>query len=88
VAQPAQWTRELNAGRLGLAGEEHLDPAAQALERLMLGVRTADGLLCARSTVTEQLEAEGLAAHDGERLRLTLEGRLLADLVVRRLASR
>ena len=67
---------------------EVLGPDEQALERLMLGVRLAEGLDVAGlpDDAVDRVVAHGLAAVDGGRLVLTLDGRLLADTVVRALA--
>jgi oxygen-independent coproporphyrinogen-3 oxidase len=93
------------AARLGSIGEPIGSPAAareeltarqRADERVLLGVRLADGLPItevpdAASSAVAGLIAEGLidgpAAVAERRIRLTLRGRLLADTVVRRLVD-
>jgi putative oxygen-independent coproporphyrinogen III oxidase len=90
VKLPREYSEQVHAGRLPMAGREHLDDDARELERLMLGVRLAEGW--PRSRVAEEralpLVADGLldeAAWDDGRLRLTRRGRLLGDAVVRAL---
>lgn len=88
----APWRAALDAGRLPWGGEELLDRAQLALERLMLGLRTADGvdlatfrgrygvdLRAANQDLLDRLQADGLARLDGDRLVLTLDGLTVAD---------
>ena len=68
-------------------GREVLDPATRAFERTMLGVRLAEGVPVGHGA-TRRLMSDGLLeAHGRVRGRLTLRGRLLADLVVRELTA-
>jgi hypothetical protein len=56
----------------------------------MLGIRLAEGLpadLAPRDHRTERLLNDGLASYQGDRLVLSLNGRLLADQVISVLAS-
>ena len=74
---------------------ERLDTPTRHLEDVMLRLRLQDGLPAAVLTPAEQaaaidLESDGLldsASWSEERLVLTQQGRLLADLVVRRLTA-
>lgn len=88
----APWRAAVEAGRLPRAGEETLDRGQLALEALMLGLRTADGidladfrrrheidLAAANGELLDALEEEGLARLDTGRLRLTLDGLAIAD---------
>jgi oxygen-independent coproporphyrinogen-3 oxidase len=107
---PDEWSIRLQQGAGPVAGHEVLTPAQAALERVMLGIRLADGLPLedvargAGNTVhraggdavggdavggdaADEVVADGLAERLGDRLVLTLRGRLLADLVVRRLTG-
>jgi putative oxygen-independent coproporphyrinogen III oxidase len=89
VKHPARYAAALQAGCSPAAGREVLSPAEQHTERVMLGLRLADGLLL------DVLDTSGRAAADravtdglatvtpGDRLVLTRRGRLLADTVVR-----
>ena len=89
VKHPARYAAALQAGCSPAAGREVLSPAEQHTERVMLGLRLADGL------PLDVLDTSGHAAADravtnglatvtpGDRLVLTRRGRLLADIVVR-----
>jgi len=99
VKHPRAYAQRLEQGMSPGAGREVLDEDARELERVMLGVRLAEGLELAPGTgrVPEHrretvagLIAEGLvdmtAAREG-RIVLTRRGRLLADTVVRALTD-
>ena len=89
VKHPARYAAALAAGCSPAAGCEHLSPAEQYTEQVMLGLRLADGLpldvlgaparVAADRAVTDGL----LTATPACRLVLTRRGRLLADAVVR-----
>jgi hypothetical protein len=69
---------------------EVLGSADRGFERLMLEVRLRDGLRSClldgeQLATASELVTEGLLANSGDAYVLTLRGRLLADLVVRRL---
>ena len=81
------------AGQSPAAGREVLDADAEALERVLLGVRIVDGLPlrevppAGRGAVPDLVRAgllEPMAATT-DQIVLTREGRLLADTVVRAL---
>lgn len=88
---PARYAAALRAGCSPVAGGEVLSRTERYTERVMLGLRLAEGL------PVDVLDASGRAAADraitdglltatpGERLVLTRRGRLLADAVVRNL---
>ncbi len=84
VRHPARWAERVHAGELPVAGREVLDAGARRTERIMLGLRMAEGLPAAEvaGTGIEPLIARGLLRRDGDRLVLTREGRLLSDRVV------
>jgi len=88
VKHPARWARLVAEGRVPEDGGEELDAPQRALERLMLEVRTSEGFP-AGSEPARELARDGLLDLDDARGRavLTLRGRLLADLVTRRLAA-
>ncbi|QDB78892.1 coproporphyrinogen III oxidase [Georgenia wutianyii] len=99
VKHPRAYAQRLEQGTSPGAGREVLDDAARELERVLLGVRLAEGLELEPGTgrVPERhreavagLIAEGLidmpAARAG-RILLTRRGRLLADTVVRALTD-
>ncbi|MDR2565507.1 MAG: radical SAM family heme chaperone HemW [Bifidobacteriaceae bacterium] len=91
---PSAYGRALAAGQPPKAGGERLDQAAEALERVMLRLRTARGLELASLShaarlAVPTLEADGLIqVVPPDRLALTRRGRLLADLVTRELITR
>jgi oxygen-independent coproporphyrinogen-3 oxidase len=92
VKHPARYAAALSAGRWPVAGWEELSPGEQYIERVMLGVRVAEGLpLSVLSPVgraaAERAARDGLVTLTDERLVLTLRGRLLADTVVRELLA-
>jgi oxygen-independent coproporphyrinogen-3 oxidase len=88
---PAEHARAVAAGRLPIAGFERLEGGERRLERVMLGLRLAEGL---DAREVDARAAAGLVAGgclDAAALRrgravLTLRGRRLADGVVRALA--
>lgn len=90
LKHPVAWTKEIAAGRLPWESSERLSAAESELESVMLQLRLRRGMPAAGFNPTElqRLAAEGLLdskALADHRLLLTLQGRLLADLVVRRL---
>jgi len=96
VKHPRAYAARLEAGLSPAAGREVLDEESRRLERVLLGVRLAEGLPLAdvdpaRRGAVAGLVADGLV--DGHaavrradpRVVLTRRGRLLADTVVREL---
>lgn len=86
------WQAAIEAGERPVADEETLGPQDLALEALMLGLRTTDGvdlaairthtgldLLPGNTTTLAQLQSEGLLHLEGEVLRPTLAGLAVAD---------
>ncbi len=87
---PNLWAQTLSRGASPVSGSERLTTEQRHLEDLMLGIRLAEGLpadVAPRDHRTERLLNDGLASYDGDRLVLTLNGRLLADQVISVLAS-
>lgn len=95
VRHPRAYAAALGGQRSPAAGREVLGRGERRMERIMLGLRIADGLsldelstvarAAARRALTDGL-LEPPAYRDG-RLVLTLRGRLLADAVVRDLVD-
>jgi putative oxygen-independent coproporphyrinogen III oxidase len=93
VKHPAAYAQRVLAGLSPAAGRETLDEETRRVERVLLLSRISEGvptseLTASGRTAVAGLLAEGLvqpaAALHGT-VRLTLRGRLLADVVVRRL---
>jgi oxygen-independent coproporphyrinogen-3 oxidase len=94
VKHPRAYAQALAAGRSPAAGREVLDEDSRALERVLLEVRTRDGLPLSALAPQGRRAVAGLVA-DGlvepaaalrradPRVVLTRRGRLLADAVVR-----
>lgn len=91
VKHPGAYAGRLASGSSPGSAGEVLDAEARSLEKVMLAVRTAEGLAvsdapepdCVAGLIADGL-IEGEAALKG-RIVLTLRGRLLADAVTRRL---
>ena len=93
VRHPAEYVARLGAGRSPALAREELDEGTRRIERVMLGVRLAEGLPVAELDETglaacAELARSGLVEAGGlefGRVRLTRRGRLLTDTVVRAL---
>jgi oxygen-independent coproporphyrinogen-3 oxidase len=87
LKHPTAYARAVAEGVAPVAGEEWVDETGRELERVMLGLRTRGGIDRAGlpEAAVQALETEGLIDVTDSRVRLTAEGRLLADAVVRRL---
>ncbi len=88
VKHPATYTDRLARGLSPAQAREVLDAESRRVERVLLEIRIADGLPLATLTPSERARvpamiARGLLTEHDDRLRLTLDGRLLADAVVR-----
>ncbi len=84
------WLAAVDAGELPSASEEQLGPSELANERIMLSLRTAQGLDAAvlgpaRRAEVEALVRAGLAELEGGRLRLTAAGMDVHSAVAERL---
>ena len=93
VKHPARYAAALASGRSPAAGRELLSVGEQHTERVMLGLRLADGLPLDVLDAPERAAAKRAATEglliitSGDRLTLTRRGRLLADAVVRDLLA-
>lgn len=81
------WSADTLAGRVPAAGSEEPTEDERLTERIMLGIRLAEGVPVELATPgsVEQLAVDGLVDVVDGRAVLTLRGRLLCDLVARRL---
>ncbi|MEO6943789.1 MAG: coproporphyrinogen III oxidase, partial [Lacisediminihabitans sp.] len=95
VKHPAAYAERIAAGQSPGAGREVLDEETRRIERVLLQSRIVEGLPIAELTGKGRSAVAGLIAEnlvDGTaavagRIVLTLRGRLLADVVVRRLLA-
>ncbi len=91
----ARYGRQLRGGRSAVVERERPNAEQRALERLMLGLRTAEGLshadfrkrygvdlIAGNEQRIERMQQSGLLYGDTTRLRLTLEGRAVVESVV------
>lgn len=89
VKHPAAYAQRLARGETVEADHEVVDPAGRRLERVMLELRLREGLPLDVLDDAGRAEVEGLRERGlvvgRDRLVLTLEGRLLADAVVRQI---
>lgn len=81
------WSDAALEGRSPVAGSERTTEDERRTERIMLGMRTTEGIPVTWAAVgsVAELVDDGLVEQRDERVVLTLRGRLLADLVIRRL---
>ncbi|MCI0688028.1 MAG: radical SAM family heme chaperone HemW [Sporichthyaceae bacterium] len=95
VKHPAAYTQRLAAGHSPAQAREILDTRSRRVERILLGVRLADGhplddLAESGRAAAKRAVGSGLLTEDGYRAGravLTRRGRLLADAVVRELTD-
>lgn len=90
------WQRDIEQGCLPVEGEESLTMSQRALETLMLGLRTADGVdlvalerqcrvdvIRSNADTLRDLEMEGLISRRGDRIAPTPAGMAVADALAR-----
>ncbi|SNS81300.1 radical SAM family heme chaperone HemW [Rhodococcoides kyotonense] len=92
VKHPARYAEQLASGEFPVAGSELLTSEDRHLEELMLKIRLRSGLPKgvlddAERRAADQVVADGLMVVEDENFVLTDRGRLLADAVVRSIAS-
>jgi len=83
IRTPERYIAAVGSGRSPVAGAEELDDDTREVERLQLALRTADGVPAAALPPDPALDR--LVERHGDRVRLTVEGRLLANEVAVRL---
>ncbi|MEN8164108.1 MAG: radical SAM family heme chaperone HemW [Acidobacteriota bacterium] len=92
------WQREIDQGRRPVEGKELLTAKQRALETLMLGMRTADGVdlawlekrfqagvITPNAGTLRDLEAKGLISRQADRIAPTPAGMAVADALARAL---
>jgi oxygen-independent coproporphyrinogen-3 oxidase len=95
VKHPAAYAARMAEGVSPAVGRETLDQEARELERILLNARIRDGIAIHSLPSEARVAVAGLIADDlvnakaalAGTIELTLRGRLLADIVVRRLTT-
>jgi oxygen-independent coproporphyrinogen-3 oxidase len=92
VKHPAAYAARLASAQSPAQAREVLSAADRALEQVLLEIRLAEGMPLDRLSTRGRARVDALAARSlvtvtDDRLRLTLNGRLLADAVVRELVD-
>jgi putative oxygen-independent coproporphyrinogen III oxidase len=89
VRPPSQYIAAVGAGRLPVGGQERLDGDARRIERLLLGLRLAEGVPAGwvHRVEADRAVEDGLACRVGDRLALTERGMFLANDLVLTLAG-
>ena len=85
VRPPQQYLDDVGAGRPPVGGEESLTEDERRLERLLLGLRMAEGVpeeWVGGAARADDFVAQGLAARRAGRIALTDRGMLLANELV------
>ncbi len=82
---PERYLEAVVAGRSTEAAGEELEPDRRRVEGLQLALRTAEGVPPEALAADDRDLLEGLVVERDGRLRLTVEGRLLANEVAVRL---
>ncbi len=85
VRTPERYIDAIDGGRSSVAGSEHLEAEDRRIEGLQLALRTSEGVPRDSVARGDELEEAGLVRRDGDRVRLTPRGRLLANEVALRL---
>jgi putative oxygen-independent coproporphyrinogen III oxidase len=85
VRTPERYLRAIETGHDPTAADDVVDPAIRRLEALQLALRTRTGVPV--GALADDPLIEGLVKQVGERLVLTVEGRLLANEVALRLTD-
>jgi putative oxygen-independent coproporphyrinogen III oxidase len=85
VRTPERYVAAVREGRPTEAAGEELAPAERRLEALQLSLRTRAGVPAAALAADDRADLDGLVVPDGDRLVLSVQGRLLANEVAVRL---
>jgi oxygen-independent coproporphyrinogen-3 oxidase len=97
IRAPEAWLAAVEEQGSGTSARAILDPAEQATEMLVMGLRLAEGINLSRHAALsgtglpadrlDELEALGLAETRDGRLRATAAGRPVLDAILRRLVA-
>ena len=85
VRTPERYVAAVGAGGSTEAAGEELAPADRRLEALQLAIRTRAGVPAGALAAEDRAELDGLVVPEGDRLVLSVQGRLLANEVAVRL---
>ena len=91
--KPENWLTAVAARGEGIAEQESLDPATQATEAVLMGLRLDEGISLDRLggaihlPAVERLAKLGLVARTGDRLRVLPAGMLLLDAILTEIAA-
>lgn len=85
VRTPDRYIELIASAKSPESSSEDLDLERRRIEGLQLSLRTIDGVPAGSLAADDLEELDGLVERDGDRLRLTIEGRLLANEVAVRL---
>jgi oxygen-independent coproporphyrinogen-3 oxidase len=85
VRTPERYVAAVREGRATEAAGEELAPAERTLEALQLSLRTRAGVPAGALAPEDRAELDGLLVPEGDRLVLSVQGRLLANEVAVRL---
>lgn len=90
--KPENWIAAIERNAHGIEREDALTPHDRAVEALLMGLRLAEGVDLTRIPdapldlrALERLEAQGLAAREGARLRVTDAGMPVLEAILREL---
>ncbi|MBR5951240.1 MAG: coproporphyrinogen III oxidase, partial [Actinomycetaceae bacterium] len=85
LKHPVNWAQAIEAGEFPIDDGEILSPDERKQEDIMLAIRCVNGLDADAfpKPLLDELCSEGLIDVEAGRLRLTVRGRLLADIVTR-----
>ncbi|MDO6415741.1 radical SAM family heme chaperone HemW [Sphingomonas sp. BIUV-7] len=91
--KPENWLARIDGQANGIAELATLDPATQAIEALLMGLRLEEGVSLARCAPAidadrmARLIAQGMLVREGDRLRVTEGNMLVLDAILRELAA-
>ena len=96
---PEEYISKCRTGQLPISGSETLNPETRFLERIMLSLRTHDGLILepdgdrepsvtrAFDELIERYIDAGFLERHGERVRLTSKGAVVSDSLIAEIAA-
>ena len=91
--KPENWLSALARNGHGIAGETRISASEARTEALLMGLRLKEGVKLSRvaggldRAAVRRLEAQGLLAQDGDRLRVLPSGMLVLDAILAEIAA-